>query len=202
MSHSYRSLPHLLYLAFAAVLLFGTGQAHAKRGFAIINTGSTFSELAPLKKENLNKLNENERLEVQMSNYDTVGYQYSRFGIFWLDIWNWSGEYIVYNKVSENGGIVTPAQAALLMGVEESKLPKPLNYRMPFGLMILVGLLSLKIVPRIIAKKRASQPMAQYEPSRPQWTPQNPPPGAPGNPVPPPAGGPPPVPPPLPPDQQ
>lgn len=197
MRSSPHSLSRLLYLVFA-VVLFGAGEAQAKRGIMIITTGTTHSELGPVKKDYVSQLGPDERREIESAHYDTVGYQYSHFGIFWLDIWNWGGEYIVYNKVSENGGIVTPAQAALLMGIEERKLGKPFNYRMPYGLLLVVGLVSLKFVPRMIAKKRqASQP--QYQPAdRPKWSPDNPPPGAPGNPT---AGGPPPMPPPMPPEQ-
>jgi hypothetical protein len=195
MHHSPRSLTRLLYLVFAALIL-GAGEAQARRGIAIISTGSTFSELGPVNKAKLSPI---EQAAIQDAHYDTVGYQYSHFGLFWLDIWNWGGEYIVYNKVSENGEMIKPDQAATLLGVEESKLSKPLNYRMPYGLLVIVGLVSLKMVPRLLAKRRQAEPVAQYQPDdRPQWTPQSPPPGVPGSP---PAGGPPPMPPPLPPDQ-
>ena len=174
-------------------MAFATGEAQAKRrGFTLITTGSTHSELGAVKASAVAELSDAERMEIEQRHYDTVGYQYSHFGIFWLDIWNWSGEYIVYNKVSEDGGVTTPEVAAALLGVPPGKAGKPLNYRMPYGLMVVLGLVSLKVVPRLLMARRRKQQQSVPDftppPDQPRWTP-------------PPAGGPPPMPPPLPPEQ-
>jgi hypothetical protein len=203
-------LLHLITLA-AAFLFCSAGDAAAKRrGFTLITTGSTHSELGPIKKDAAAGLAPEMKSEIQQRNYDTVGYQYSHFGIFWLDLWNWSGEYIVYNKVSEDGAVAPQGVAAALLGVEEAKLPKPLNYRFPYGLMIICGLVSLKVVPRLIAKRKSRQPLPPFNPpppsgggDRPRWTPLAPqtsgsPAQMPTAPLP--SAGPPPVPPPLPPE--
>ncbi len=198
----------LPFFALAAVfLLCSAGEARARRrGFTLITTGTTHSELAAIKKD-ADGLAPEMMAAIRQRNFDTVGYQYSHFGIFWLDLWNWNGEYIMYNKVSEDGGVVPPAVAAALLGVPEQKLPKPLNYRFPYGLMILCGLASLKVVPRLVAKRRQRQSVPDFNPpppsggERPRWSPL-PPQGSPqAPPASPPAGGPPPVPPPLPPEQ-
>jgi hypothetical protein len=194
MFFSRQSSSRLFYSAFVALLL-GAGEAQARRGITIINTGSTHSELGSIQKD---KLSPEVRMAVEREHYDTVGYQYERFGIFWLDIWNWGGQYIAYNKVSEDGEVVPPEQAAVLLAVEERKLPKPLNYRMPFGLLVIVGLVSLKMIPRFLAKKRQAaaaatpyQPPAAAAQQDPYYR----------SPDSAPSGGPPPMPPPLPPEE-
>jgi hypothetical protein len=204
MHHFSLTLPRLLAIVFT-VLMFGTGEAQArKRGFTLITTGTALSEIGPMQKERLKDLAPDDRLLAEKQGWDTVGFQYSHFGVFWLDIWNWGGEYALYNKVSEAGSVVPDEMAAEFLGVDVKKLGKPLNYRLPYGLMIVLGLVSLKFVPRILASRRAKRqqvpdfmpPAPTGAPAQPRWTPQNPPPGAPGT------GGPPPVPPPLPPEQQ
>lgn len=202
MHHFSLTLPRLLAIVFT-VLMFGTGEAQAKRGFTLITTGTALSEIGPMKKDLLKELAPDDRMLAERQGWDTVGFQYSHFGVFWLDIWNWGGEYALYNKVSEAGSVVPDEMAAEFLGVDPKKLGKPLNYRMPYGLMIVLGLAGLKFVPRILASRRAKQQVPDFmppaptgAPAQPRWTPQNPPPGAPGT------GGPPPVPPPLPPDQQ
>jgi hypothetical protein len=201
-------LLHLITLV-AAFLMGTTGDAQARRrgGFKLITTGTTHSELGPIQKEAAGLAPEM-KSAIQQRNFDTVGYQYSHFGLFWLDLWNWNGEYIVYNKTSEDGAVAPRAVAAALLGVEETKLPKPLNYRFPYGLMIICGLASLKVVPRLIAKRKQRHSVPDFKPppggaDRPRWTPltpQAPQSTAPMPPPPVPSGGPPPVPPPLPPE--
>ena len=174
----------LVLFAFAAVLL-GTSQAHAKRGFKLITTGTSLSELGPVKAEHM----EDVKLPVGTT-LDKVGYKYDYFGLFWLDLWNWGGEYCVFS--GDNYAPVDKKEAARLMGTDESKLGKPLNYRFPYGLDILLALGLLKFVPRILAsRKRKSQAVPSFDGPVPAWTPP-----ATGN------SGPPPMPPPMPPDQQ
>jgi hypothetical protein len=132
-----------------------------------------------------------------------IGYQYDNFGIFWLDLWTWGGDYVIYDGVKDggHGKIITKAQAAAFMGVDEGKLSKPLNYSFPYGLDIIVALGLLRFVPRMIAKKKHANKIPEFKQGAvPAWTP---PPASSGQPVPPPsAGGPPPMPPPLPPEDR
>jgi hypothetical protein len=209
MNHPHCSLLRLLPFA-VAVLLFSTVQAQARRRIPKLYTyGPATSEMGPVKKDALQKLDPATRAEIEAGHYDTVGFHYTHFGLFWLDIWSWGGEYVVYNEATDDGGTITPAMAATLLGIEESKLGKPLSYHIPWGLVVIVGLMALKIVPRLMAKKRQARESARFS-SGPAWTPQPPgysPPVAPPSgyapPAPPQGGqGPPPVPPPLPPDQQ
>ena len=123
------------------------------------------------------------------------------FGLFWLDIWSWGGKYTVYNKLQDVPYLVSNAEAAALLGINESQLTKPLSYHLPWGLVIIVGLMLLKFLPRFLAKRRQARAGgSQFHGggSPPGWSPQPVPPGQPPMP---PAGGPPPIPPPLPPEQ-
>ena len=198
MNHSCRNLPRLLILAFAA-LLIGAGEAHAKRVPKLYTFGPAHSEIGPIRMEALNAMPGAQRRQLEAMRVDTVGFHYKHFGLFWLDIWSWSGKFTVYNKLNEVPLEATPAQAAALLGIKESELKKPLSYHLPWGLVIIVGLILLKMLPRFLARRKAARESAQFH-SPQSWGP--PPSPAPPYPQVPPAGGPPPVPPPLPPEQK
>ena len=160
----------------------------------LITTGTGFSEIGKITPEKLKEIREIQGL--RGPTLDKVGWKYDYFGIFWLDIWNWGGEYCVYS--GDTYAQVNEEEAAELLGTPGKKLGKPLNYRMPYGLMLVFGLISLKFIPRIVASRRAkasagaqqwSPPASGYTPPPfPARTPQ--------------ASTPPPMPPPMPPDQQ
>jgi hypothetical protein len=79
-----------------------------------------------------------------------VGYKYSYFGIFWLDLWTWGGEYCLYS--GKQGWALTPTEAAMFMGVSEDQLSKPFLYKFPLGLIILAGVVLICIVVQILKK--------------------------------------------------
>ena len=66
-----------------------------------------------------------------------VGYLYSNFGIFWLDLWTWGGEYCLYE--GDDVLRLTPEQVAEVMKTTPDKLGKPLLFTFPLGLLILLG---------------------------------------------------------------
>ncbi len=198
MNNFYRHLPRLLILAVTALIL-GTGQAEAKRVPKLYTFGPAHSEIGPIKMEVINAMPAAQRSQLEAMRVDTVGFHYKHFGLFWLDIWSWGGKYTVYNKLNEVPLEASPAQAAALLGIRESELKKPLSYHIPWGLVIIVGLILLKMLPRFLARRKAARESAQFN-SPQSWSP----PSSPAPPYPPhapPAGGPPPVPPPLPPEQ-
>ncbi len=182
-----------LVLFFFTAVLLGTGQAHAKRGFKLITTGTSISDLGAVKPEFLD--------EVKVPSGPTlghIGFKYDYFGLFWLDLWNWDGAYCVFN--GDDYAPVEKQEAARLAGMEESKLGKPLNYRFPLGLDILLALGLLKFVPRLIAsRKQKAGGLSGGAGSIPPWTPPaaQVPPAVPQTDP----GAAPPVPPPLPPEQ-
>jgi hypothetical protein len=71
-----------------------------------------------------------------------IGYKYSSFGLFYLDIWTWGGEYVVYAGDSyidvESAGL-TDEDLAELAGVSSiDDLGKPWSYTFPPGLILIV----------------------------------------------------------------
>src|SRR5262249_39837892 len=66
-----------------------------------------------------------------------VGFKYSYFGVFWLDLWTWGGEYCLYE--GDNYSPIPLAMAAGLTGKSEDELTKPFLYRYPLGLLIIAG---------------------------------------------------------------
>jgi hypothetical protein len=85
----------------------------------------------------------------------TVGFRYRYWGIFWIDLWTWDGEYVVYEdkRVKQK---LSPAEAAEILSVPESELATPFLYRFPLGLIILSGV-GMLIVFGSIAEKRAKR---------------------------------------------
>lgn len=185
----------LFLLITAATFGMGTQEAQAKKGLLLITHGDTITEIGDVKEPPVH----------QGITYSKIGFHYDYFGVFWLDLWNWGGEYVIYDGLKEDahGSVISKEEAAAFMGVEESKFGSPLNYKFPYGLDIILALGLLKFVPRAIAKRKQAKAIPAYNPANatvPQWTP-------PLATVPPPApveagpGVPPPVPPPMPPQE-
>lgn len=197
------NLPRLLFL-LAALLFAGAGNAHAKRVPKLFTFGDDFYDLgAPKGGDGAELATEGVK----------VGYHCQAFGLFWVNIFTWSGEYCLYKGSgleTKHYEPISQEDAAKLLGV--AKVGKPWNYSFPPGMIVLIGLVGLKVVPRLLAKKRAaafnapsaSAPTQSWHgggmvPSRPA-PPVGQSPQAPESYAPP--QTPPPVPPPLPPDQQ
>jgi hypothetical protein len=70
-----------------------------------------------------------------------VGFHYRYFGVFWLDLWTWDGNWCLYQ--GDRYWTLEKGQAALLLGKPESDLSKPFLYTFPLGLLILVPLMVL-----------------------------------------------------------
>jgi hypothetical protein len=190
MNPSRRPLSRLLFFVFAT-LLIGAGQAQARRGFKLFTMGETVSEVGTVSDDVTRAITADTGPRL-----NKIGFKYDYFGLFWLDLWNWGGEYVAYNSLNEDTVYkVSKTQAADMMGIDEGKLGKPLNYRFPYLLMILIGLALLKFVPRYLAKRKQAAAVPQWSPQsqpRPNYEPPQTPSGS----------GPPPMPPPMPPEQQ
>lgn len=118
-------------LALTGVALAST-EAHAGKGIVLITHGESVLHYADLEGDAKAFAAESTGHEVK------VGYLYSHFGVFWLDLWTWGGEYCLYN--GDNVWTLTPEEAAGLLGVQVDGLGKPLLYRVPLGILILLGL--------------------------------------------------------------
>ncbi len=132
----------LVLVAFLVGLSFAPREAEAKVPF-LITYGDSISQLGPLpadKKEILEKVTEPGA---------AVGYKYSYFGLFFLDLWTWGGEYCLFREKSFWS--LKPEQAAELLGVPADKLPKPFFYRFPSLLSLLVlGIIGMIILGRFV----------------------------------------------------
>src|SRR5262249_54387095 len=73
--------------------------------------------------------------------FSKVGFKYSYWGVFGVDLWTWGGEYCMYE--GKTFVPLSPAEAAQTLGVQESDLGTPFNYKFPIGLLILIGLVVL-----------------------------------------------------------
>jgi hypothetical protein len=128
--------------AAIALVFLGPASAEAK-GIVLITHGDTIALIGPLKAE----FREHRKLRGSDIN---VGFRYDYFGIFWLDLWTWGGEYCLYDD--KNYEPIPPNKAALLMGIAEGDLTRPFNYRFPIGLLILLGILAVA-VPLMLLRK-------------------------------------------------
>lgn len=78
-----------------------------------------------------------------------VGFKYSYFGFFWLDLWTWDGSYCIYEPTSiishKIFKVIDLQEAARITGKNESEFGKPFLYKYPLGLflIIIVGLFGL-----------------------------------------------------------
>lgn len=116
----------LLALVFT---LLAPARAEAK-GILLFTHGDTVSKLADVPAA------QQEAVRAATRANPAIGYHYSYVGAFWVDLWTWGGEYCLFegNRV----WTLQPEQAAQLLGVPVADLPKPLLYRFPPLLMLLL----------------------------------------------------------------
>ena len=126
--------PFLVKTVFLATLLAiacASAPAHAK-GFVLITYGDDIDFVHDLTSEAREQIGANVAL----------GYKYSSFGVFFLDIWRWGGEYVLYegtNYSSIADMEITDEQLTAITGVaSKSELGRPWSYRLPPGLIVLV----------------------------------------------------------------
>ncbi len=105
-----------------------TGPAHAGRGggIVIINVGDDIMHVRDTDPQPV--LGE-DGTETQVGQ---IGYHYERFGLFWLDFWRWSGEYVLYS--GDSYAPLTDAEVEQLGGAKF-----PIAYHLPPGLLGLLA---------------------------------------------------------------
>ena len=137
--------PRLVFLAILTVLSL---PAASSAKLLLITRGDTFSDLGPVQQTKV--------LPAPMAGFQ-VGYKYSYFGLFWVDLWRGSGEYCLYRD--KDWAPISKAQAAEYLGVPESELHEPFFYNVPPGLIVVVvlavGYIGTKIV-RLHNKKQVT----------------------------------------------
>ena len=105
-------------------------------GIILITRGDKITDIGEIPKEN------REQLEA-FANVQGLkaGYYYNQFGIFWLEIWSWDGQYCFYTD--DDGSQVlleaSKAQVATALNKKPEDLGKPWSYTFPPGLMLLIA---------------------------------------------------------------
>jgi hypothetical protein len=133
--------PRLLGAAAVAAIAFwlSPSAAHAK-GIILITHGDTVSHLGTVAPQHRGA-------DLPAT---AVGYKYSYFGIFWIDLWTWGGTYCLYQD--KTYWELTPEQAAQLLGKSEAELSKPFLYTFPLGLLILAPLVVIGVLVKVFEK--------------------------------------------------
>ena len=116
-------------LVVIAACTLTSGIAEAKRGIAIINTGEDVVKVADITEELRAKV------EGDTQAGAAVGIMYSRFGLFWLDIWRWDKKYVLF--ADDSVWDITEEQAKELAGGDISK---PFTLTVPPGLIVLLAI--------------------------------------------------------------
>lgn len=147
-----RSLRLTLPALALATATLSSGEAEAK-GIMIITYGEAVLHYQDLPTEM------HDALKTATGHDLKVGYLYDNFGLFWLDLWTWGGQYCLYEGDSVER--LTPEQAAEVLGTTTDKLGKPLLYTLPLGLAILLGLgVGLAVFSRIGKSNAPAAPAA------------------------------------------
>lgn len=121
-----------LVVAVGLVLAWSS-PAHAGKVPIVIVSGDDIEHLRDL-----------DPAQAAQHGYRKLGYHYERVGVFWLDVWRWDGEFVVYEH-DTYAPISDDDAAALGASV-------PWRYRLPEGLIIIAALIELAIIGR---KKRS-----------------------------------------------
>lgn len=117
-------------ILLVAVLCMGAGTANAKRGLAIINTGEDVIHLSDIKDE--------VKADVEAGSAPGVkiGMIYSRFGLFWMDIWRWDKRHVLYD---DNSAVWEMPEEGL-EEIAAGSLAAPFTMTVPPGLIVLLVL--------------------------------------------------------------
>lgn len=131
-------------------LWLAPSRAEAK-GFVLITHGDSVKHLGDVpaaEKESVQKATGQDGV--------AIGYSYSYFGVFWIDLWTWHGEYCLYKD--RTVWKLERSEAAELLKVDEKKLPKPFTYSVPPGLLIVGILIAIAILSKVFGNKGGDAP--------------------------------------------
>ena len=139
-------------LLIAVVLVGGLGTtAEARRGggAVIINTGDDILHIRDLPKADALVLADDPSSETlgDRTFFGKLGYRYERFGVFWMDIWRWDGEFVLYE-----GDTYVPLSDEMVEALGGASVPW--RYRLPDGLLIVLALAYLGFIGR---RKRSAK---------------------------------------------
>ena len=130
---------------FCAMMLFKPASAEAK-GLILITYGDDISKVAEIPPAQLEGVK-----QATGATNPLIGYKYNQFGIFFLNIWTWGGEYVIYEN--DTYWDLGAEGAAQLLGIQMEQLKKPLGYRIPPGLILVLILVIGGVVWKLVLPK-------------------------------------------------
>jgi hypothetical protein len=135
----------LLRTVSLTLIVFLCGPSSASAKIVLITHGDTIKHLGDI-------LDPTEKQQLQQAYgfVPAVGFKYSYFGIFWLDLWTWGGEHCYYRD--KNYEPIPKDRAAKMLGKSPGDLKPPFLYTFPPGLLVLGGIVLISI-PIVIANK-------------------------------------------------
>jgi hypothetical protein len=135
----------LLPMLALAITSLSTSAAEAG-GLILITTGNTIKHVAEVS----DQMKPVVRSVTGTSTNYHVGFLHERFGVYWIDLWTWGGEYVLYDDSEEDLWSLDPEETAAIMGTTPDKLSKPIFYTFPPGLLALgaIGAVSLVVKTR------------------------------------------------------
>ncbi len=132
---------------FVAATLLMPSPAEARRGLVLITHGDAVKELADVPSEYREQLQELTGAKAPLK----VGYFYSGFGIFGLDIWTWGGTYCL--TAGDQYWPLDDHQVETLLDKPPSR---PWTYSYPPGLLLIAGAIGVLSVYSIYTRKKTA----------------------------------------------
>jgi hypothetical protein len=90
----------------------------------------------------------------------TVGFKFTVVSLACLHLWTWGGTYCVYeqvfekNRLTERYKAISEAEAARLLGKQESELTTPFWYRFPPGFLLLLAGFLFGLISALVRRAR------------------------------------------------
>ena len=122
-----------ILFSFVVVLLLFSPQLEAK---LLITYGDDIVKVAELPAD----------MKQQASVADMcIAYKYGQFGLFWMQIWTWSGEFCLYSESQNTYWTLEEKQIKMLNEAVPGGLKVPSSYSYPPGLFVVIALVAILI---------------------------------------------------------
>lgn len=120
-------------------MVAAAGPAEARRGGGIVIV-SLGDDIMPVRQTSA-EMATNE--DGSAASLDRIGYHYDRFGLFWVDIWRWNGEWVLYTSDGTSYAPISDAELEQLGGARF-----PIAYHLPPGLLVLLSAAAFGLIKR------------------------------------------------------
>ncbi|MEM6954633.1 MAG: hypothetical protein AAF411_06300 [Myxococcota bacterium] len=121
-----------LLLATGLLLLGGCG-----RGMVVVGVGESIDHLASFDDETKAQL----QAETGFAE-PAVGLKYESFSLFFLPVWNWEGDVVVYETDGDRYLPLSDTELREFTGRSADDFSTPFLYRFPIGLMVLLAIVA------------------------------------------------------------